>query len=635
MADKFVTKPLTRDLWLKEYAPTYKRDKDYPESAQMCLMCKHHHEELGKMWPPCGNKELNRELQFETLKESGVLDEMSQEELFQVQKEMDPVIWAITEFEFNGRPWIPRWYQEFSLRCSSTNKSLMWGRRAGKSETQIVECLWYARYRKGASGPDDRYAIHVFANSERLVTDHWDKFKNFIESGRELASMWDGGRMGKTIKLKNNVIIHFHVLSMKVIGLDAYYMWFDEAAFYFENEKALPHALAIRHSRPDMPVTMTSNSSGFRGRFYEYCHNKDTLYLNLPSYVNPTWDAKMEMDARQNYTSNDYSLLFKAEWGESERAVFSPRDIQKCLEQYEYSFADVPKRKPEGAYRCLGCDWNEGMNGVHFVVVEYDPNTPPYNKPLYTVINKTVVSGEQWNHEAAEQKAWELLVRYQCDSAYLDYGGGGSRSVDYLKRRCIEGNRYLLARNIVEVNMASMEDVPDSVFPGLYTKKRMKNLIVNQCQISLQRHQFRFPYEENEEMYEIHKKENIIPQMRAFAVEKVDTRGFAIYSKDLEEHTLTAWMLAVWGCKVNCTDDLYGTPFAEVGMVHSSYDAIRSEYEDEEPDPGSDVKPGPAKDVANREPKQGKDPMVYRGRAPGWMKKGFSRTRGFGDFRRM
>lgn len=554
---KYRTTPLTRDEWVKSYASdTFVYDTTKPASSKMCYECKAHSESRDKKWPPCGiddrgRAELNRALQWEAIDTSGVLAGLDDEDKLELNLEADPVLWAMTEFEFDGQPWYPRWYQEIFMRCTATNRAALWGRRSGKSECMIALCLWHARYRIGEQGADRNYHIQVFVNSEALANKHWDEFMNFINHGRTLHAMKATQQKGKLIQLSNNTTIHINVLSMKQLGQDAHLMWFDEAAFY-ESDEAFTHASAIRLSRPNTPLIMTSNSSGFRGKFYEFCHQRDTYLLQLPSYVNPDWNQEMEMFARKNYNTQEYETLILADWGQSETGVFSPQNIETCLNNVVYSTEDVSIAKPPGAFRVLGNDWNEGVNGVHFVIVEFDPDFRPTGRPVFRVLHKKVISGHEYNHEVAQQQAYSLLMRWGCDAAFLDDGGGGNIAVGRLKLLLRKQGHSNLANQVHGIQMASNYKIPD--YGGEMMTKRAKNLIVNTCQILLEQYQLAWPVEENEEVTVADKRNNIIPQMRAFRVDKWDVSGRAIYGTDLEDHTLTAWMLAVYGCAVNCTN---------------------------------------------------------------------------------
>lgn len=552
---KLRTEPVTRDDWGERYAPNFSPRPDDLQSQRMCLECKDHHESLGVDWPPCENDALNREFEFDLMRLSGALDDLTEEEMVEIQLETDPVLWCLAEFEFDGEPWIPRWYQEIFMRCTAVNRVARWGRRSGKSECMIALCLWFARYRIGEEGSDRAYHIQIFVNSEALAKKHWSEFMKFIRHGRTLSGMLDTKEKGKMIELTNNVTLHFNVLSDKQLGQDAHLMWFDEAAFY-ESDEAFSQAQAIRLSRPNTPVIMTSNSSGFRGKFYEYANQSTTYELHLPSYVNPDWDDEMEMFSRRNYNQFEYETMILADWGTAESGVFSPADIEKQLGMYQYSYEDCHEFKEPGKYRVLGNDWNEGENGVHFVVVEFDaaPQEDGWRtgKPLFKTIHKEVVAGHEYNHERAVQTAFNILNRFHCDAAFLDYGGGGNQNAQRLKLMLLKAGKQKLARKIHSVNMAENLKVPD--IGGGVQKKRAKNLIVTTCQILCESSQLAFPIEEAVEDTNRDKMTNIIPQMRAFKVERRDQSGRAVYSTDLEEHTLTAWMLAVYGCVVNKTD---------------------------------------------------------------------------------
>jgi len=609
---KLVTQSLPKERWLETYAPDYKPATEDPlhatldamdmgmipvaadyykmskseklrfikqfvteeeqmrvaesilPSLEMCRICKRNAERRDVTWPPCRNPHLNSRFHFELLESQGVFDNMSAEERFDLRLSMDPVVWAESEFSFydpkiqSKKAWKAFWYQEYLMLCTNRDKTAQWGRRMGKSEMAIVKGLHAARYRTGDDNPDRLYGIHVFVHSEALKEKHFSEFKRFIDNSVTLGRYFKDQKKDELIKLKNESEIKFSVLSTKsALGQSAKKIWFDEAAYYGELESIISHALGLRlEGRGDVEVFMTSNSSGFRGKFYQHAHKPETTTLQLASHFNPDWNLDMELTAREEYTEEEYTLLVLAEWGESSSAVFSPRHIEECQRLWDYTDYDCRPEKKPGSYRVLGCDWNEGMNGVHFVIIEYDSSTKHHGKPVFKMIKKSIIVGDEWTHERARIEAFDLMTGWDCDAAYLDKGGGGSISVPDLKRMLARAGHFTLANRVVAVDMGAAVEVPDPLNPAMKWRLNQKNLVVRLAQLAVQQHRVGFPKEEYADTNPRARKENVVPQMRDFKVERVGKRGVAIYSSNLEEHTLTAWMLALMGCVVNCTDTL-------------------------------------------------------------------------------
>lgn len=630
MSFPFRSTPLTRDEWSKDYAPSYRRSPDELDSMRMCLECKANCEKRRVPWPPCKKDDLNREFQFDLMKMTNSLDGLDESEILEIQFETDPVLWSAYEFQFDGKPWQPFWYQQIFMRCTASQKVARWGRRSGKSECMIALCLWYAKYRIGSKGDDRQYDIHVFTNSEDLAKKHWREFKKFIEAGRTLSTMIVSKEKGKLLELDNNVTIHFNVLSSKQLGQDAQLIWFDEAAFY-ESEEAFGQAQALIFSNPDIPMIMTSNSSGFRGKFYEFANLPDTYELHLPAYVNPEWRPSMEMFARRSWSEVEYERMVIAGWGTAESGVFKPHDIERQLQLYPYSSEKISTVKAPGKFRVLGNDWNEGSNGVHFVVVEFDANPKKdwnTGKPIFKVVHKRVVSGHEYNHEVAVDIAYQLLMQWNCDAAYLDHGGGGNQNAQRLKIRLMKEGKTTLANRLFAIDMGKNWDVPD--IGGGTVAKRAKNLIVGTCQILSENHQLAFPIEEAADETNQDKSNNIIPQMRHYKVERTDQAGRAIYSRE-NDHTLTAWMLAVYGCVVEFTDMIapntqgYSYLVAREEMPSEEIEKVRKE----------EAKKKKLENEWDEEPKQASGNPRFAD-LPGWRTKTGrnDRTGGFGGSRK-
>jgi len=102
--------------------------------------------------------------------------------------------------------------------------------------------------------------------------------------------------------------------------------------------------------------------------------------------------------------------------------------------------------------------------------------------------------------------------------------------------------------------MSKVADVPDPFQPEITYKIPYKNLMVKHTQKLLQERRLAVPTEDYDDTHKQQRERNIIPQMRDYRVERTNAKGQAVYSSDMEEHTLIAYMLAVYGCVVNCTD---------------------------------------------------------------------------------
>jgi len=573
-----------------------------PKSIEMCRICKRNAEHNNKHWPPCDNPMLNKQFQFDLLDAAGAFDDLSPDEKLERLYEANPVVWAESEFLLSDktgkkRAWTPRWYQEMFMLCSNLDRAALWGRRLGKSENVIILCLHAAVYRPGQNSADREYGIHVFTHSETLQEKHYREFMRFIESAKtqkyELAAR--GSKKDKLILYKNGSTINFHVISGKQRGVSGKMIWFDEAAFY-ENEGAIAAAMGLRlEGDGNVTVIMTSNSSGFRGRFYRYCHKADTFLTQLSAHYNPDWDIKMELTARSEFTDEEYELEVEAKWGEAKSAVFSPRYIDAVKEMFPYSYDtrqgpyQISVTKPQGVFRVLGCDWNEGMNGVHFVVVEHNPNIISRGESVIRVVHKSIITGDEWSHQAAKHEAFELMVGWDCDAAFLDWGGGGSMAVPDLKVYLGASGYGHLVDNIIPIDMQKAIEVPDPFQPDMTYKVPQKNVMVKQTQRLLQQLRLAYPEEEYQDANPKMRERNIVPQMREYRVERVTARGQAVYSTNMEEHTLTAYMLAVYGCVVSCTEMLVKQD-KPIGVMHqNSKNVLPSEQKNLKQTPKDDL----------------------------------------------
>jgi hypothetical protein len=647
---ELVTKPLTKEDWIDVFAPGYKpmaedidraaldlvdiglleapeevllldRDgrfsfvkelpedvkrkavEDTPDSIEMCRICKHNSEKRGTHWPPCNNPLLNKQFQYDVMDASGAFDDLSPDDKYEKLLELNPVMWAESEFTFEldgiKRAWSARWYQELFMLCSNPDRCAVWGRRMGKSEACIILCLHAAEFRPGASSSDREYGIHAFAHSENLQEKHFREFTNFLDNSRSLKNKLAsrGSKKDSLIMFDTGSSIAFHVISGKQRGVSGKFLWFDEAAFY-RDEGAIAAAMGLRleSGGADTVVLMTSNSSGFMGRFYRFAQKPETFMTQLTAHYNPGWNIRMELLARSEFTEEEYEREVEAKWGESAQAVFSPKHIDSIKELFPYSYAAQEERlaitldKQPGTFRVLGCDWNEGINGVHFCIVEYNPHLRSGGEAVFKLIHKSIITGDEWSHTRARMEAFDLLTGWNCDAAYLDWGGGGSQSVPDLKRMLSSSGYGKLVRNIIAIDMGKTIDIPDPFEPNLIYKVPQKNVMVKKTQQLLQQRRLAIPEEEFLADNPKQRNNNVVPQMRDFRVERLNSKGQAVYSSDLEEHTLTAYMLAVYGGMVSCTDIL--VPDNEVHLIQKikSKDPLTSSNKNKKTENTDDVR---------------------------------------------
>lgn len=189
----------------------------------------------------------------------------------------DPCLWAEEELK-----WKPRWYQEWYLECTCDSKVLRIGRRAGKSEVMIVECL-HSMY------TNSHFTILMVAHFDSAVVKFFDKIREFIGKSPKLTeSVQRDVKNPSRIEFKNgSKIVGFSLnpnqsaAADKIRGQDANLIVVDELDFIKDDD--LDVLFAIKASHPNCKVIAASTPSGARNKFYQLCFPKGTK-IRVPGY---------------------------------------------------------------------------------------------------------------------------------------------------------------------------------------------------------------------------------------------------------------------------------------------------------------------------------------------------------------
>lgn len=286
--------------------------------------------------------------------------------------------------------------------------------------------------------------------------------------------------------------------------------------------------------------THTYSAEGFATH---NCTKKDIGFkeFHFPSYVIPNYNASMEYEFRQIFTDVEYDHEVLAEFGEAEMGVFKKEHIAECLNRYSYSYKDCSYFNQKGHYRVMGIDWND-QAGVHIVICEFDEDWQAIK-----LVHKSIITHKDIVYHKAIERILQLQRAWKCNHIYVDKGAGKMA----MEALLLEGRRKQHTRLDKIVKGVDFGGSMEVRIPGTneFEKKKMKPLVVNMAVRRVQEVKAAFPIEERSTgviSEEGQKVQSLCTQMEEYKVERITPSGVPVYSQG-EEHTLVAWMCAIFG----------------------------------------------------------------------------------------
>lgn len=460
---------------------------------------------------------------------------------------LDPVSWAYKMFPDDaGAGWAARWYQEEIMSCSSLKKVVRAGRRTGKTEAICVIMLWMAQV-----NPD--FSILVIAPFEAQVNLIWDKILGFVNKSPEIMSTIRRNTKSPEHRLEFNngsKIIGFSSSSSssarsdKVRGQDAHYIVLDEADYLAADD--IEAILAILASHPDCGMWASSTPKGTHEKFYQFCTQKDLGFkeFHYISAESPSWTQDAEDYFKASYDMVTYEHEFYAIFGIQEAGVFRNDLVDLAMLDY-----DMPRPKSSpGSRVVIGVDWNGQAIGTHIAVVEAAQTAHGIK---YVLLETDVIKGVEFTQHASVDRIIELHNKYDADFIYVDHGHGETQ-VEMLQKFGVDRPGTKFHHKVKAFAMGGKVEILDPLTKQMI-KKDAKPFMVNTTVLALERGQLVLPYSEDTQVLvdslddeETGNRSGVVQQMRNFSVERVNDTGRVTYSQG-EEHTLTAYMLAITG----------------------------------------------------------------------------------------
>lgn len=507
--------------------------------GDMCKICRAYYQKLyeegvtNKPFPITCKGKCTDGLELLTVSDFASIDDYYD---FMIAK--DPVTWAKREFN-----WEPRWYQIWSLECTSLLQVLRQGRRVGKTYILALKMLYRAIH-------NERFPILVICPYESQVAKIFNVIKEFISLSVSCKEMVHRDVMNPhRIEFTNGAYIAGFTAgaksgarSDKIRGEDAKMVVLDEMDYL--EDKELTAVLAILASHPECEILASSTPTGEHKLFYTWCTVKNTGFKerHIISQESPSWSKVAEDVLLATYDQSSIEHELYADWGSQELGVFKNHFIDPSLEDYKLSeCAPIP-----GAVYGLGVDWNE-VAGTHIVCTQW-------YQGKYRPVARKVVKGKEFTQTASVLAIIEMWQRWNPRFLYAD-AGYGKTQIEMIKNYGVHNKMLRMAENTKAIEMGGKIEIRDPLTDGL-VKKHNKQFMVNQTALQLECGRLVLPKAEDGKIRAEIGHENtsgLVEQMRNFKIDHYGINGQPIYSQG-EDHTLTAFMLSIMGFVLEMSD---------------------------------------------------------------------------------
>jgi len=464
---------------------------------------------------------------------------MSDEE-FAVAGMFNPVVWFKQELGINLR-----WYQEDAVCCTARMKALRWGRRSGKTHSQVGRILH--RMQLARLNEDEKQAaerVLVLAPYQPQVDEIFEKIDELIVNSNTLCE--SENRRTKSpnqiYKMGNNSQAKGFCTgsktgskSDKTRGQGATIIYMDEVDYIPDSD--IESTIAIITDSKDTELWVTSTPSGKRGKFYGFCTDKRQgfKHFHVSAKESPEWTDKTERLLRAQYSRAAWEHEIEAEFGTVEGGVFPTNKLIDSLYTYKYG---IDRYNPNNIY-CIGVDWNGAANGIPIIVTEFDRVS---NR--YVVVDKKTSMSDEFTQLTAIRDIITMFEKWNANYIYLDAGYGNAQ-FEMLRAYAKEAHNDKLLKAAKAIHMHGKTIIRDPVSKKKIEKQN-KSLMIDLAVRRVENDMCAFPHFENEEG-------GLVDQLRNLEIERYTPTGIPVYSQG-KDHEAVAWLLSVFAITMEFSD---------------------------------------------------------------------------------
>ena len=182
----------------------------------------------------------------------------------------------------------------------------------------------------------------------------------------------------------------------------------------YVDERAITGAvLPLLATSPNTSLIGFSTPSGMRTPYYKFCEENPYYKEFQYNYrVLDHWKL-IEME-KSNYTEENWTHEYLAEWGTSEAGVYKPSYIDRALKQYKYS-----DHKPTPGWKyCIGTDWNE-KHGTEIITVGYSQFST-----VFHVVDSLHIERSEFTQLEGVRALLGMVKKWRPEFVYIDAGNG-------------------------------------------------------------------------------------------------------------------------------------------------------------------------------------------------------------------
>ena len=351
--------------------------------------------------------------------------------LDEIREIYDPAFWASRHIVVKDSygdliPFVARWYQEETLKCTAKQKVERAGRGIGKTSVGVIEELHKAITVKNyeilvicpADAQSEKWYTEIMLQVENSPTIHdaiaqrkQQPFKLFRFTNGSTISIFTAGsasgRGANSIRSQSPRRVRC-----------------EEQDYLAEKDWEAIDPLLNRYT--DSEFHGASTPTGARNKFYHMCTKFERFReFYFPVSVIPDWSDQKEQDCiREAKTMDRYRHEYLAEFGDSSQGVFKNIFIDKAKTTYKDPLRphlkgyQTCKWDPNKRYT-MGVDWNGEGTGTRIRVVEYDPSTR-----IRRVVDSHTTDEKAWTVSKSIDNIFHFNRKWHCEKVYIDKGFG-------------------------------------------------------------------------------------------------------------------------------------------------------------------------------------------------------------------
>jgi hypothetical protein len=518
-------------------------------SSPTCIKC---HEQYKEKFPgvafniQCEGIYEDPELheKHDRMVESGILVD------FETIKEIyNPAFWTsrhVVTKDAHGDivPFIPRWYQAESMRCTARYIVDRYSRGLGKTSSAVAKELWMALVNK------NKYTMVVYPNEAQSST-FFNELVFQRDNSPSIAKMWKGQiqKPFYKVRFQNGSVIGIFTAGSSsgkaakgIRGQDPSRVRLDEQDYLSDADYDAIIPLFTRHANSSFHGSSTP--TGARTVYWYMC-KKDTAYREFyfPLTVHPEYSAEFEAQCMdQAKTADRFRHEYLAEFSDPSAGVFKSMFIEAAMAT-AYTYNSCYYNSAKSYF--MGVDWNGKGTGTRIRIVEYDPVTK-----MRKVVASVTVDNEGTRTIDSINAIIELNKKWHCEAVYIDAGYGaaqdemlrlaGSQATDpdtkRLKDIRVIDSGGKLEFNKLVVNRTGRPRIDDETT----LERRTKPFIVDTAVMTFESNLIQFSPDDA----------LLEEQLRGYRVatwSKADQANTFSTDSDSGDHDLDAFMLALLG----------------------------------------------------------------------------------------